>query len=458
MYGYLQPCGCARPQLGGLERRWEALEQLRAKGWAVSAADLGDLAPLQAGAQSRLKFETALHTLHLMNYAAIGIGLREAAMPLSDALDTGLSFQPPTFVAANLIDKEGRFPEMFRPWVIDAGGADGPRTTPSGNSQGRIRVGYVGVVGDSVAQEVKKKDSTLTFAPAEPAIVPVVEAIAVQKPDLLVLLCNGSRGEGKALAGRFPQFSVILTLDESDEPTALPEKVGETLLISVGHKGKYVGLVGVYRQPGASRPDLRYELARLSEGLEPADDATNPAREQMRDYVRRVYESDFLGKSPRRSHPLQLDFPEAKFVGAAKCQECHPKAFAVWSSARHSHAYESLGKYGRPLATLSRKDQPPLVVGRQYDPECARCHTTGFGYKSGFVSEETSPHLKGNQCENCHGPASLHVEKPKEAKFSIPLRLTIAKAEYDCRKCHDGDNDPHFKLEEYWTKIRHGRE
>src|SRR6476646_7006724 len=32
-YGYLQPCGCSRPQIGGLERRANFIAGLKAKGW-----------------------------------------------------------------------------------------------------------------------------------------------------------------------------------------------------------------------------------------------------------------------------------------------------------------------------------------------------------------------------------------------------------------------------------------
>jgi hypothetical protein len=410
MYGYLQPCGCARPQLGGLERRFAALEQLRAKGWPVSAADLGDLAPKQTDRQGRLKFETSLSGLAKMNYAAVGVGLTEAAMSLEEVFGVGLNYQPPAFVAANLMDKDSRFPEMYRPWVIDQ---------PKGKDAG-LRVGYVGLIGSDMAVEFKKADANLTIAPPQEVLHAALQQVTAQKPDLLVLLFHGSRAEGKALAEKYPQFRVVLTLDDSDEPSALPEKAGETLFISVGHKGKYVGLVGVSRNAETGKLDCRYELAAMSEGLEPADDATNPARELVRGYVRQIYQGDFLSKWPRSSHPRQLDFPEAKYVGAAKCQQCHPKAFAIWSAARHSHAYENLEKDGRPLATITRKGEPPLIVGRQFDPECVRCHATGFDYKTGYVTEQTTPYL--------------------------------------CRKCHDGDNDPKFKVEEYWLKIKHGRE
>src|SRR5262249_18430329 len=50
-YGYLQPCGCTRPQYGGLARRFNFLQTLRDRGWPVVAADLGDVAQ-KAGPQT----------------------------------------------------------------------------------------------------------------------------------------------------------------------------------------------------------------------------------------------------------------------------------------------------------------------------------------------------------------------------------------------------------------------
>src|SRR5687767_4715814 len=44
-WGLLQPCGCSRPQTGGLERRAEFIDTLKAKGWPVAGVDLGDLYP-----------------------------------------------------------------------------------------------------------------------------------------------------------------------------------------------------------------------------------------------------------------------------------------------------------------------------------------------------------------------------------------------------------------------------
>src|SRR5690606_15873840 len=96
------------------------------------------------------------------------------------------------------------------------------------------------------------------------------------------------------------------------------------------------------------------------------------------------------------------------FVGAAKCGECHIKAYAKWKTSKHAQAYESLSR--------GRKGQEENWISRIHDTECLSCHVTGWHpqnvvrYDSGFLSEEATPHLKGQQCENCHGPGSRHSE------------------------------------------------
>jgi hypothetical protein len=151
-----------------------------------------------------------------------------------------------------------------------------------------------------------------------------------------------------------------------------------------------------------------------------------------------------------------------KFVGTAKCGECHSQALAVWEKTPHAHATDSIV---RP--TTGRGDIP-----RHYDPECLSCHVTGwepqkfFPYTSGYLSLEKTAHLKQNGCENCHGPGSAHVAAeegegdPAEdtiARLREQMRLPLAggKAKLKCLECHDLDNDPHFNFEEYWPQIEH---
>ena len=79
-------------------------------------------------------------------------------------------------------------------------------------------------------------------------------------------------------------------------------------------------------------------------------------------------------------------------------------------------------------------------------------------YETGFLGMDETPHLKGNGCENCHGPGGAHVkaETGKDTAVRDMLRKAMAAAENNqCVKCHDLDNSPKFELTEYWLEIEH---
>ena len=88
-------------------------------------------------------------------------------------------------------------------------------------------------------------------------------------------------------------------------------------------------------------------------------------------------------------------------------------------------------------------------------------------FESGFINEEFAADdaekqlqglLAGNQCENCHGPGSRHVEyieaDNREAAIK-EVKVTLLQTEQTCIRCHDGDNSPGFKFEEYWKEVEH---
>ena len=77
MHGYIDPCGCSEPQHGGLIRRYNFIQSLKAKKWDVVGIDLGEMAQVQGiQAQNLLKFDLTVKSLAAMNYRAFGIGRR----------------------------------------------------------------------------------------------------------------------------------------------------------------------------------------------------------------------------------------------------------------------------------------------------------------------------------------------------------------------------------------------
>lgn len=440
-HGYLQPCGCSRPQLGGLERRYNFLQHLiKDRGWPVADLDLGDVAQ-RSGPQTKIKYLYSMRALKKLNYAAVGIGQNEMKMPFIDCMaEYLLNENQPAGLAANLQNRNQFLDGLLKSYFVVGGKGKEPR------------IGVVAVVGPSVAKLVGGDDDA-KFDSTEAVLSRVLKDIESKKPDLLVLLYQGTLEEAKACAVKFPQFRIILSLTREEEPPEKPFKAGNAWIVNVGHKGRYVGLVGVFRDQNANAAfDLRYQLAALGEDYETPEgkESTNPILPLLEEYAQEVKKADYLSHYSKVKHPIQLAFPNAVFVGSEKCKKCHKEAHKIWKDSPHAHAYDSLVKAKRPGL-------------RQFDGECVSCHVTGFGYQGGFKNEAETPHLKDNGCENCHGPCSEHVKKTNNAQLHAlmnPYRtpaneMPEAKKkrlhliDQSCQKCHDIDNDVHWDFKKW---------
>jgi hypothetical protein len=454
MHGYLQPCGCSRPQLGGLARRYNFLQTLKARGWPVVAADLGDLAQ-RGGPQKMLKYKTAMKALDLLGYTAVGIGQNEMAMPLIEALGNyALNNPTPHVLAANLADRNKG--ELYHGMVEALEVAARPGTP---------RVGVTALVGAGVADKVKDPSVKLV-----PAVRQILGDLRARKVDLVVMLYQGSFEEARKCAAfcaacrkddaTLPAVDAMVCLSgEDDEPPGVPDRVGRTQIIRLGHKARYVGVVGAFRTGQAALPyELRYQLVPITEDYETkaGQEAGNPLLPLMEDYAKDVKRGNFLGRYPRSQHPVQVAFPNARYVGSHRCKRCHEDAYAVWEKSGHAHAYQS----------LERARHPSL---RQYDGECVACHVVGFAYKTGFSDEVSTPKLLNVGCESCHGPGSEHINDKHNAKIHAVMnpwkavpneaaparRLRELQIDKFCQTCHDIDNDVHWDFTRNWPKVVH---
>jgi hypothetical protein len=441
-HGYLQPCGCSEPQMGGLARRFNMIQTLRKRGWTVVAGDLGDIAQ-RSGPQALLKYKYSMRALRLLNYSGVGIGNNEMSLGLFQVLgEFALEEHSPRVLSANLKDKEGKYPDMIGSTIVSAGKDDTPK------------VGFAGIVGSRVAR--LSQDPDVRFDPEEKALPAALAELNKQNADIRVLLYQGTIEEARACAKRFPQFQIILCLSEDEQASGRPDQVGNTLIVRVGHKGRDVGVVGVYGGKARGRPvQLSYELVSINPEFETPQgkDKDNPIHALLQSYAEEVKKGNYLAKYDHHGkHPVQIEYPQARYVGSETCKKCHEEQYAIWEASPHPHAYE----------TLVHKAKRPTL--RQYDGECVACHVVGFGNESGFMDEQHTPLLEGVGCESCHGPASLHVAKHKDKKLRAILNpwKRAAKNPQDlanrisdmCQKCHDLDNSVNFKFEEYWVKKK----
>lgn len=430
--GYLEPCGCTEGQLGGLLRRYELVERLAGRqGWGLARVDLGSLIKDPATArggpeQTKIKYRVALKALAALKYDAVALSPEDLKVGVDEAVAQFLNELVPgdrlKVVAANVALKD-----------IETRVVPSVRTTA-----GRVKVGITAVVDPERLQALKDPAlDLLTVRPIAEALPPVLADLE-KDTDTQVLLVQAAPEVARKLAEAYPGFDLVVATSATPDPPrdAEPLNGGKTLLISVGQKGKYVGLVGVYDDP--AQP-YRYHRVTLGTAF---DGPAKPMKAVVEDeYRQALKDQGIVARFPR--HDFVNGARGATFLGAEACKSCHLNTYAHWAGTKHARAYESL-----------EKDPKPNTV---FDAECVSCHTTGFEYNSGWVSAAATPRLKAAQCENCHGPASKHVENPDDPEPRAAMHLTPASADNSrlCLRCHDEDNSPHFNFDKYHDEIDH---
>ncbi len=511
-FGLLQPCGCSRPQTGGLERRAVFIESLKAKGWPVAGIDLGDLYPEKSAVrdQGRLKYIATMNSLREMGYIAVGVGKTDLTAQLDMLLGAYAvqKEQRPFTLAGNAVGLDGKgqvIPRLQR-FPVTPGDTRPLVGSTEVADVGGIPVGVAGVVGTplALAARADKLDTSIDFGPVGAALKAATDELAkhAKKPQLNVLIYQGSSTDAQKVAEDFPQFNVILCQASDALPPLLPVQVAgklhakgqKTLIVEVGHKGQHIGVLGAFKQKDGSLA-LNYQLVPMGEeyitpGTEDEARKSNKVLGILESYAKDVKSQIVLGKDyPRVPHPAQIHAqglnPKValSYVGSDACKACHAAEHDQWSKQqKHSHAMDALEKLAK---------RPSL---RQYDGECVKCHVVGFEHQTGYEDEKKTAHLKHVGCESCHGPGSGHVANPKnkeltellsEWKRGLPAntkmpngafmekmaklgpdergKVAIAPADQllinrvggACMKCHDQDNDPHFDIYKYWLKVGH---
>lgn len=397
--GWIVPCGCTSNQSGGLPRRGGYIAALR-EGANVLVADVGG-APGGKAAYDRLKFEFILEGEKAMGIAAHNIGAAEAALGADYLEDVARRLEVP-FVSANVFRSGGK--RMFEPVrVIDAAGR---------------RVIIAGVLSPQFAV------SGLHVTAPRQAVVEALRG-ATGRYDAVIVLAYLPEDELRELADTLPEADAVIGRTRQ---AIQPKLSGPTLLCSVGRQGKFIARLDAPAPGSAAR--WAGEIVELGEKID--DDPLQLAN--LKKFRAELGKRDFQPADTSFVQSSATEPPAGFFVaGSEKCRECHAEDCHTCDKAKHAQAWKSLQQKGAHV-----------------DPECQRCHTTGYGQAGGFVSVLRSPKLVQVGCESCHGPSKAHVRDPK---IRTP---NYAEAKNRCVGCHDRENSPQFAYDDYWAKIRHG--
>jgi len=446
--GYIEPCGCAGldRMTGGMSRRYAFFQDLRKKGWPLVAFDVGDLAS-GFGREAEIKFHTLADSKAKMGYNTVGFGPNDLRLPAGELVlvAADVNGKPSIFVSANvgLFGFDQNVTQTSR--IVKAGG---------------MKIGVTAILGRQYQKEIeqyqKETDNRdIEMCDAEATLKKIVPELK-RNADYLVLLANATRAESIELAKKFPEFNVVVVAEGPELPPPFkPEMVPgmRTLLITVGHKGMSVIVLGLYD----GEPSVRYQRVLLDSRFDFSRDARLRASPEMKllmaryqDQLRDLGFAELVGLHPAQ-HPLAEK--NGRFVGSQKCESCHEKSYDVWKRSGHAHAY----------ATLEKLDPP-----RNFDPECVSCHVVGwhptkfFPYEGGFESVKKTPRLRNVGCEDCHGPGERHCvaelgnneELQKKCRKAVVITKEQSKKE-QCTTCHDLDNSPDFNFDTYWPLIEH---
>ncbi len=449
--GYFEPCGCSENQAGGMSRRASLVNKMTSAGWPVTCLDIGGLSR-RTGAQAGIKLQTSLNALDIAGYQAVGLGIEELRLGVDRLLDVQMQLMNQStklrFLCANVqlldgaLEGEG-FPQELI--VNDVGG---------------LKIGVTSVLSEGMHREVFPLGDAKWSDPIA-AITAAMSEFDQQGVQLRVLLSYASIEDSIEYAKQFPKFNVVLTARGvgDPDPNAAPQKVGDTLIVEPGRKGRHVGVLGVYKE--GDELSFRYKLVTLERQGFPE---TQSMVDLMQKYQNRLKDEQIvLVDGVSAPHPSQ-----SKFVGATKCGECHTEALEIWENTPHAHALESLDPANKRVGHDRLNG-----INRSFDPECLACHVTGWDpqeytrFRSGFLNEEFATNegekelhklLAGSQCENCHGPGSQHIEMVDAGEPDAGKSVRVSKEQAKkslCSKCHDGDNSPKFEFDSYWDKVKH---
>lgn len=476
--GALEPCGCVKDMLGGVDHAAAFV-----KSQAEHAPDSAVLAagpmffmdvtvdPKQA-VQNRFKAEALAASLKDVGLKAWAPGANdwaEGAGKLKELAEQAGA----AVLAANL---SGPGAPVVATRVFELGG---------------VKVGVAGVsepaVKGKLPEGVVSTDAKLAAERAK-------AALEQQGAKVRVLLAALPRGQALRLAESVPGFQLVVVgkpfdQGESNDPPTAPELIGKTLVVETPNHLQSLAVVDLFVRDdsydfadgsgiveieerkslenriaelkrrvaagtAAKQEDLaarKSELARLEAELARKTGSRVPERgsfftyedvevreqlgsdpgvaKRLSEFYRRVNDHNRVAFRYWVPEPPAED--RSGYVGIERCTTCHQEERSFWDTTPHSKAY----------ATLVRQH-------KEFNLECVSCHVTGYAKPGGSTVTHVSG-LTDVQCEVCHGPGSRHSSNPAD-----PSLILKTPSKNTCVECH---HPPHVKadwsVDESWKKI-----
>jgi hypothetical protein len=410
--GNLAPCGCYEGQIGGISRRHTFINSITEtkENNIIIPVSLGDLIN-GSGRQEEIKMEILCRAMDEMGYVLHNLG--EKDIEIDPQVISYLSQTNTTAFLASNIKITAPFPIKTNQYILKE----------YVNSGYPLKIAFLGIISPSLLKD-GSCDYTNIYDPKQ-VLGPLIKELQ-DKADLLVLLSHAPREESEEIANFLPEIDLIITGHDQDidEPKNSITYVNNTPIVSAGKGGKYIGVAKYLINKGATK-EKSIEVI-------PLDHTYKDSQEMF--LLIKEYQQILKDEDLSRRIPQAFLSNELSYVGSTVCGTCHKTIYDHWSKTRHNSSYTTL-----------------VRDGYHYDPECIKCHTTGYGYVTGFLNYEEDLNLINVGCESCHGAGSGHIKNVSDKTYGLVEEST-------CGTCHDSQHSPRFQFNTFWKKIEHPEE
>lgn len=450
IWGQLEPCGCSADMRGGLDRAASWVRSQRAAG-PLLFIDAGDAFydkveyPEVERFQARRRAQTVAEALVSMGIDAKAFFERDRTFPV-DAFPKEKILKGPTVLEAGDLRvgvvpvdatstdpvqamKEGAKQIRGKGARVAVALIHGPRQETISLAPQAREAGFDFVVGSHIADIAEgdqaravRADLPVFFTQARGQSLLQIELTVRSAEGPLLLVGNEEEREREitSLDERIRAYEQRLAnLSEGADGTPFRQKRDEL-------RQRRKSLTEAKVEPPASGNHFSYRFVPVTE-----DHPSDPAvKALIANYDKDVAEANLAWALAHGDACPEPAPGEATYVGGATCAGCHPAADQFWKTTGHAKAYETLE-----------------TIHKQYDLECISCHVTGWEEPGGACNVAKVEGRKDVTCESCHGPGSLHVKAPTQAK--LPRQV----GESTCLGCHTPENSLDFDYPTYLQKI-----
>ena len=397
--------------------------------------DAGDFTG-DAGIPGQKQTDALIEAMRTLGYLVTNVSQREFLHGYDALMARRTRGDPMAFISANIVWQDSGIP-VLDPTVVR-------KVTLRDDAKAReVRIGFIGLSKQNPAF-LKEGPGGRRIVTADPLAaaekyVPELK----RKSDVVVALVSLDLDQARALPRKVKDVDLILggigaVQTRSDD---FPEdtQFGKSHVFYIGDQGKNLGDVRLFFDEKKAITSAPRNLIGLTR--EWPDDAALAKLMQTTKEAVNVFNQEQATAGPFAGAPQAAGgaavpggavAPET-YTGSDRCAPCHENEFAIWARSKHARAFTTL-----------------VQAKQDYNPECVRCHSIGFGKERGFVNAAATPNLMNVGCESCHGPSSRHPEPTAKGFGRIDTTF--------CRTCHTSENSPDFDPATYIPKIQHWNE